>query len=120
MPTDIDFLPIIEKLLARTREGKVAWKGTYDSNAFLSVIEGGFAFQIENTTVNAFESRRLTMTDPTSETVFKIRVTEPTQDTTQDNDKIFRVLEELWESARRAALDIDKKITEVSRILDNI
>ncbi len=119
MPSDIDFLPVMEKLLARTRERKELGKERGYSNTFVSVMRWFPRFR-QNTTANRIESRRLTMSDAASEMVFNVWAAEPSQDTTQDDDKIFRVLEELWESARRVALDIDRKIREVERMLDGI
>ena len=117
MPSNSDFIPLVTKLLTRTRENKVVWKGTYEADTFVCVLEGGFTFQVER---GASNSRKLEMTDSASATIFRMRAVEPDPETDQDNDQQWEPLEELWERARRAALDIDKKVNEASKILDKI
>jgi hypothetical protein len=60
------------------------------------------------------------MTDSAGATIFRMRAVEPDPETDRDNDQQWEPLEELWERARRAALDIDKKVNEASKILDQI
>jgi hypothetical protein len=44
----------------------------------------------------------------------------PTDWTTAENDELFQVLDDLYERARRIALNIDKKVSDINSILDRL
>ena len=120
MSNKSEFLPLVIKLLAKTKDRKIDWKGTYDSLTFICALEGEYSFEIEKGTASGSSLRILTMRDREQGEVFVLRATSPTPSSPPENDAIFQVLEELFENARRVALDIDKKVSEATNILDKI
>jgi hypothetical protein len=116
-----EFLPLITKLLEKTRERKVEWKGTYESTTFICALEGEYSFEIEKgKTSSGTAYRRLTMKDGEQLEVFIETAYLPTQNTSMENDNLYEILDAVYESARRVALDIDKKVSDVSKLLDKI
>jgi hypothetical protein len=117
----VDYLPVVMKLLAKTQARKIEWKGTYDSTTFICAIEGEYGFEIEKGKLtNGRLYRKLTMKDKEQVEVFVERAFLPSEESSQKNDELFEVLDELYERARMTALDIDKKLSEASDILDKI
>jgi hypothetical protein len=116
-----DYLPLMAKLLARTKDRKIEWKGTYDSSTFICALEGQYSFEIEKDKTSAGTwYRKLTMKDKEQEEVFVARAVSPTNDTSRENDELYQTLDNLHEHARRVALDIDRKVSDVNNILDKI
>jgi len=121
MPDVDTYLPVVSKLLQRTSEGKIEWKGTYESSIFICAVEGEFSFEIERTqTTRGAWARRFTMKDAAGEEVFVMRAISPTSETSHENDKRWEMLDDLYERARRIALNIDKKVADVSKVLDSM
>jgi hypothetical protein len=116
-----EYLPVIAKLLDRTKARKIEWKGTYESTTFICALEGEYSFEIEKRKFSGGNwFRSLTMKDKDGEMVFVAQAFAPDSETSIENDQLYTTLDELYEQARRIALDIDKKLTDVSEILDNI
>jgi hypothetical protein len=116
-----EFLPLITKLLEKTKERKVDWKGTYESSTFICALEGEYSFEIEKGRTSSNSAyRRLTMKDGEQSEVFIETAYYPSQNTTLENDNLYETLDAMYESARRVALDIDKKVSDVAKLLDKI
>jgi hypothetical protein len=116
-----EYLPVISKLLAKTTERKIEWKGTYESSTFICALEGEYSFEIEKGKSGSGNwYRKLTMKDREEGEVFVARAIFPTQNSSNENDELFQTLDDLYEQARRVALDVDKKVNAVSDILDKI
>jgi hypothetical protein len=116
-----EFFPLITKLLEKTKERKVEWKGTYESTIFICALEGEYSFEIEKSkTSSGTGIRRLTMKDGEQLEVFIEVAYFPGENTSVENDNLYEMLDAMYESARRVALDIDKKVSDVSNILDKI
>jgi hypothetical protein len=114
-------LQVVNKLLEKTKERKIEWKGTYDSTTFICAIEGEFSFEIEKgKTTSGRGFRRLTMKDREDGEVFVERAIAPSTDTSMSQDRVWDILDDLYEQARRVALDIDKKVSDVTNLLDKI
>jgi hypothetical protein len=116
-----EYLPLIGKLLDKTIARKIEWKSTYDSAIFVCALEGEYSFEIEkgqNSSGNFY--RKLTMKDKDNGEMFVASAIVPTSATTNENDQLFQILDDLYDQARRVALDVDKKVNEVSNILDKI
>jgi len=122
MATSNEYLPVISKLLARTKERKIDWKGTFESTTFICALEGQYSFEIEKgkTARTSTPYRSLTMKDSGQAEVFVANAFVPSNESAIENDNLFALLDELYEQARRIALDIDKKVNEVTNILDKI
>jgi hypothetical protein len=116
-----EYLPIITKLLAKTKAGRVEWKGTFDSTTFICALEGEYSFEVERgKNSSGVWFCKLTMRDSSAADIFVLRAFAPTQTSSQQNDETYQVLDDVYDSARRIALDIDKKLADVSDILDKI
>lgn len=121
MATNIEFLPMVEKLFEKTKAGKIEWKPTYDSATFICVLEGEYSFEIEKSKSDSGSIYcGLTMKDKDKDTVFVAQAFRSTPTTTAENDQVYSVLAELFERARRIALNVDKKVNEVKNILDKM
>jgi hypothetical protein len=121
MPRMVEYTPLIDKLLEKTRQRKVEWKGTYESSTFICVLEGEYSFEIEKGKYSSGSwFRRLTMRDKEAEEVFVMRAVDPGAATSMENDELFATLEELYNRARTVALNIDRKVEAASNILDKI
>jgi hypothetical protein len=111
-----EFAPVIEKLLDRTREGKIEWQ------------EQGFGF---GTHVKSYEFRvfkteddgditiTARMLDDRGSEIFDVRLTDDPQ-TLAKHRQLVTVLKELFELARRNALNVEQKVEEASHLLDEL
>jgi hypothetical protein len=121
MAATTEYLPVITKLLQKTKERKIEWKGTYESTTFICALQGQYSFEIEKARFSSGTwYRKLTMKDREEGEVFVARAVVPTDTSSNDNDQLFQMLDELYERARRVALDVDRKVNEISDILDTI
>jgi hypothetical protein len=121
MSTITEYLPLIQKLVEKTKERKIEWKGTYESTTFICVLEGQYTFEIEKGKTSSGNSyRRLSMKDAEEGDVFALRATSPSSSSSDENDLLFSLLEEMYDRARIIALNIDKKVNAVNDILDKI
>lgn len=121
MAQPTEFLPIVEKLLDKTRQGKIEWKPTYEEMVFICAIEGQYSFEIKKgLTSGGAGFRKLTMKGTGEEELVVFRAAYPTQQTSTENDRLFEQLDELYDRARRLALNIDEKVQNVSAILDKL
>lgn len=122
MPEENEFMPVMMKLLERTMAGRVEWKGTFESTTFICSLQGEYSFEIVARVDLGGDplSYRLTMTDKNQQAVFIVDACTPSGDTSSENDRLYEVLAALYERARRAALDVDKKVKDVADILDRL
>src|ERR1700682_4375024 len=109
MAQNDDYLNTARRLLEKTAEQKVAWKETFEQTTFASVLNGKYAFEISKTR-NGY---RLVMKDEAETDMFTLYARYPTEDTSAENDEAHSVLEPLYELARRKALNIDQKLSDV-------
>ncbi len=115
-----DYEVTVRKLLDKTRTGKVPWKTTAEEDTFVAAIEGLYTFQVAKVQLRGGPRVSFGMRDREGQTIFEMNAWEPSSDTTTENDQKYNVLGELFERARRAALQIDKKVNEVNSFLDRL
>jgi hypothetical protein len=111
-----DFTPVVDKLLEKTNERKIAWKSTYDTNTLIASVDEGFVFEL----IHRGETLSLRMKDRDDVVVFTFLAEEPDGETSSENDRKWDRLTALWEEARIIALKLDEKLTQVSDILSKL
>lgn len=123
-----EYLTVIQKLLERTREGKVAWEEQVES--FRIVTEGSsstsllgvvqpYRFRISKVDDQGDIKITLQMLDDKNAEIFGLQVADDPE-TLRKNRQLISDLKMLFELARRKALNVDAKIHEVSAILDGL
>jgi hypothetical protein len=105
------------KLLKKTKEGKLPWEGTYDPNSFICVLNGDLSFTVAK---DEQDSYFLEMKDDAETVAFRESMRAPDSQTSHAYDQQYEILAELYECARRAALQIDKKIARAEEFLDKL
>jgi len=113
----IDYRGLAEKLLAKSRHGKVGWQETADENTFIAILEGKVLFEVSmrDGTI-AFVLKNQNETE-----IFTLTAETPGEFTSVENDQNdYPLLHELYESARRTALGIDKALSEAENLLDSL
>lgn len=110
----LDYQPLLGKLLMKTRDGRVAWTATGFAR-FASSIEE-YTFEISKSE----DTFSLEMKDANSNEIFKVSAAEQiiVRDAGQQN--LFESLGDLYEMARRRALQVEGKIATASELLDRI
>lgn len=112
MPADLN--PVLDKLIAKSREGKVPWKPTYDGDTFIAALEGEFTFQAaKNGNQYSF-----VMKDKEGNNIVDIAAPGPKQFHTAD--AYFQKLETLHDLAKEIGFDIPKKLTDAESLLDRV
>jgi hypothetical protein len=85
---------------------------------YFCVLDDKYRFEVRKFTYESKPRVALVMSDfETSEEVFVLGAYKPNNWSTEEEDQIYRVISDLHEQARRSALDIDKKLTDVKAIL---
>ena len=115
MALNDEYVAFAQKLLDKTEVGKVPWQATYDAAVFVAVLDE-YSCEIRNERAGY----TLTMKDKADIEMFSLTGYTPTVDTSPAVDRIHNLLEELYERARRTALDIDKKVAKASSFLDKL
>jgi len=110
MPADLN--PILNKLISKTEDGKVAWKPTVETDTFIAALEGEFTFQI----VKAGAEYSFVMKDKDDRNL--VEITSRSQNQWGFRDAYFEQLDRLYDLARDVALDISKKLTDAETLLD--
>jgi hypothetical protein len=123
-----EYLPVIQKLLERTREGKVAWEESsssfgvisegVSSTSFRAVVKS-YTFVISKMEDQGDIKITLRMLDDRGAEIFEIQVADDPV-TLGRNRQMVSELKELHELARRKALNVEAKIGEVSGFLDQL
>ncbi|HEY2496194.1 MAG TPA: hypothetical protein VGK24_03920 [Candidatus Angelobacter sp.] len=112
----VDYHGLTQKLLNKSRAGKVGWQETADEATFIAILEGRFAFEISNK-----RGRYLFAMKNQNETeIFTLTGEEPSGITTIENDRNYPMLQELYELARRTALGIDQAVSDAENLLDSL
>lgn len=125
MPADLN--PILNKLISKSEEGKVSWKPTYDTDTFITALEGEFTFQITKVgpqytfVMKDKEDRKLVeIASEGSEWNQRLLSSDITEkgEFMKPNDPYFEQLEHLFDLARDSALDVSQKLTAAESLLD--
>jgi hypothetical protein len=120
---------IIKKLLDKTREGRVHWEEE-QSAAFGEVryvdsretfrcklgtdAPDSFSFEVGHDNVQAW----LSMTDQRGSQIFRVEAND--LPTSPEEEEATRMIDELYDLARRQVLRIDQKLVLASTLLDRV
>ncbi len=105
-----EYSPIIHKLLDRTREGKVGWEEA--TKGFKAAV-GPYTFRVSSSEDGEDMTVRLTMRDERDAEIFAIVLTDDFPTITKYR-QILTDLKEVYELARRKALNVEVKLGEGS------
>jgi hypothetical protein len=107
---------IINALVKKTKEGKLRWQETAQERTFLAAVKGQRTFEISQDWVDTTERIRLVIRDvdgrPFVEQVFNI--------TGPRLDAIANEVRNLYECAKRIALDVDEKVDDTVQLLSQL
>ena len=112
MARPLNYDEIIDNLVQKTEQGKLSWNPTAQENAFVCVLEGEFTFRIVRFPYQNEERVALSMTDKSNSEIFLLAASV--------GELFYEKLGDLHEVARRAALDVEGKLNQVSDILKPI
>lgn len=119
-PPPIDADPILERLLLKSQEGKVAWQKARALDEFVSVFEAppsqSFALVIQKIE----GSYVLRMKDWEGNEILSVTEEQQIVFGRWETQVRFERLREIYELARRKALDVDKKVADVAELLQKI
>ncbi len=111
-----EYASVIEKLLARTREGKVAWQEiTYGFGTRVKAYE----FRVSKAEDQGDVTISLRMFDDNGSEIFSVSLTDDPA-TLAKQRHMVSVLKDLHELARRNALKVEQKIDDASNLLDEM
>jgi hypothetical protein len=115
MQATVEYEPIIKKLLEKSEQGRLNW---------VKQIGGGFGCTIENqyrfVSDKTDDGIRLTMLDSQGDMMFSISAAEAVVFDDSEKEKLFAMLRDLYELARKKALNVDEKIATAAGLLDKI
>jgi hypothetical protein len=135
MQATVEYEPIVKKLLEKSEQGRLNWvKAIPPEGAGWMVFKEPGARPIRppalfTCTVEdeyKFESRRtedgfeLTMKDSEGDEVFSIAAEQAVLYDDPKKEELFNMLRDLYELARKKALNVDKKIATATGLLDKI
>jgi hypothetical protein len=113
---DDQTVKFFEGVLSKTREGRIPWKPTAEESNYIAAIGGQYVLS-----VSAYDT-----TDSWGNTarhyalILRDRDDELTTATDTDQGISSDDLRELYESARRKALNVDEKIDSVLEVLNRL
>lgn len=117
-----EYKEVIEKLLEKTRQRKVDWEQAY-SSSFRCTLPGGpesFHFTISNAAGSNFEAEAYTlrMSDQGENIIFEATTND--LPTSRAEEEVSKMIEEIYDLARRQALKIEHKLEQASALLDQV
>jgi hypothetical protein len=114
MPSTLEYLPVIEKLLGKSRQGRLPWE-TAHYRQFRCTLDQ-YTFAVSQTD----SGYSLNMLDSDQNEIFSINVQDEVLFMKPENETLYNELTELYELARRKALKVDEKLAGVSALLDRV
>jgi len=111
-----DYATVVEKLLDRTRQGKVPWEAY--SYGFRTRV-GSYEFRIAKSEDRGDITISLGMLDDNNNEIFEVSLTDDPVTLGKHRQEVS-ALKELHELARRNALRVEEKVGEVSGLLDQL
>jgi len=95
-----------EEVLSKTKDGKIRWQPTAVDNHFITALGGHFTLSLSQYTDEAQDFEyALVLKDQEGRILVRVA--------SLDDSIEFRGLSELYETARRQALQVDDKIDQV-------
>jgi hypothetical protein len=113
MPSTLDYTPVIEKLLDKSRQGRLPWE-PYEYQQFRCTVDQ-YTFTIRQRD----SGYTLRMHDSDLNEIFSLNAEDEVV-FTGESAKVYNDLSELYELARRKALKVDEKLAGVSALLDKV
>ena len=116
-----EYVPIIRKLLERTKQGRVQWQGglgafscTLGSEKKEDTLE--FTLSTAATSLINYDVRFLVMKDIKGNELFRVEASD--LPTSRQEEEISSLIYELYDLARKQALKVDEKLGLASTLLD--
>jgi hypothetical protein len=124
MVEPIDSRPILQKLLEKTQAGRVRWNldlaRTYPPrvprNVFFCDLEDGTRFEV-GTDDDVYWTRML---DSDANEIFSVHVQDEIIFGDGQKKNLFDLIRNLYDLARRKALDVDRKLAGAAAVLDKL
>lgn len=116
MVEPLEIQSILEKLREKTKAGRVPWR-----EGELKGL-GQFSCELENYRFVVWKSEDtygVRMEDADGRTIFFVKVEEEIV-FTEEREEIFSIVSDLYELARRKALNVPEKLASVAELLDRI
>ena len=119
-----EYKDIIKKLLEKTRQGKVVWEQASSSGFQCTLASGdadSFFFTISDSPLAyspPVEAFTLRMSDRSGHTIFA--ATSNDLPTSPEEEEASKMIEEIYDLARRQALKIEQKLVLASTLLDRV
>src|SRR5260370_20107437 len=114
MIEQLQYEPIIDKLLEKTKAGRVPWED-YGQNGFQCDLDQ-YKFRVWKSD----DGYGLSMGDERQRTLFSLRAEEEIIWANPAKEHLFQSLSDLFELARRKALNVPDKLAGVAQLLDRI
>ncbi len=119
MPKPLDYVPVIEKLLRKSEEGRVDWKK--DGEEFSCLIGEPprlmpcyFRIRIVDDTY------QLRMVSEQYDEIFSVSSYKKVFFEKDEEKRLFEMLRDIYEFARRKALKVEDRLQEASNVLDQL
>ena len=117
-----EYLPVIQKLLEKTQEGRVRWQGGLGTFHYTLGSEGDSALKFTLSNVATpdinVDSRFLVMEDIDGNELFRIESND--LPTSAEEEEISNLIDELYELAHDQALEGADKLDLASTLLDQV
>ena len=117
-----EYRPVIQKLLEKTRQGRVQWQGGLGAFSCTIGSESNnlVKFTLSSTATRDinYDVRFLVMDDASGNELFRIESNDLS--TSIEEEEISNMISELYELARRHALKIEQKLELASTLLDRV
>jgi hypothetical protein len=114
MIEQLQYEPIIDKLLEKTKAGRVPWED-YGQNEFRCDVDQ-YKFHVWKFD----DGYGLRMEDERQRVLFSVRAEEEIIYLQPEKERAFQLLSDLFELARRKALNVPDKLAGVAQLLDKI
>ncbi|MFY9561602.1 MAG: hypothetical protein WAQ52_15320 [Terriglobales bacterium] len=117
-----EYLPVIQKLLERTQQGRVQWQGGLGTFycSLGSERESTLKFTLSSIATQDInhDMRFLVMEDINGDPLFRVESND--LPTSAEEEEISNLINELYDLARRQALKVDQKLELASSLLDRV
>jgi len=114
MQATIEYEPIVMKLLEKSEQGRLNWER--GMGGFFCKIERQYTFASTETD----DGYELTMVDSAGDVIFSITGERAIVYDDPKKEELFNMLRDIYELARKKALNVDEKIATATGLLDKI
>jgi hypothetical protein len=115
MQATIEYEPVVTKLLEKSQQGRLDW-GKQGRGEFVCEIDGQYKFTSRLTD----DGYGLTMRDSEGDVIFSVAGEEAVLYDDPKKEELFNMLRDIYELARKKALNVDKKIATAAVLLDKV